>query len=395
MKIQGTLALLAALAASIPAAPAGEKVIVTVAQTLNAARPGEVVTIPWADIVRRLPGARPEKLLVRDASGASLPYQFTNFHPDNREGAYDDVLFQHDFAAGEHSASFTIESIPLPALPFPVRVFARYVPERYDDFAWENDRIAHRIYGPGLDSPEAGRSRMVSSGIDVWVKRVRYPIVDRWYIRGHNNYHKDNGEGLDLYDVGTGRGCGGTGIWDGKTLHVSHNWSAWKVLANGPLRAVFELTYAPWDAGNGVMVSELKRFTVDAGRNLDQVESTFTFSGADELTAAIGLGKHPKAKMSFSSDPDGTWVSEWEDYPKPEAGGVGTGLVLPRGTLASLAEDSLNHLALVKVRSGQPVRYFAGAGWVHSGDFSGEGDWRTYLAAFAARSGAPLSVSVN
>jgi pectinesterase len=161
------------------------------------------------------------------------------------------------------------------------------------------------------------------------------------------------------------------------------------------LRAVFELTYAPWDAGNGVMVSEVKRFTVDAGRNLDKMESTFTFSGAPELTAAIGIGKHPKARMSFTTAPDGTWASEWEDYPKPEAGGVGTGWVLPKGSLASLAEDEQNHLALVKVRSGEPVRYYVGAGWVHSGDFSGEGDWRDYLAAFSARVASPITVSVH
>jgi hypothetical protein len=395
MKLLSPIALIAALAASPMQASPGGRVTVTVTQALAIPRPGEVIAVPWADIERLIPGARPEKLAVHDASGESLPYQFTNFHPENREGTYDDVLFQHDFAAGEKSAAFTIDPLPLPAPPFAARVFARYVPERYDDFAWENDRIAHRIYGPGLDSPEAGRSRMASSGIDVWVKRVRYPIVDRWYIRGHDNYHKDNGEGLDLYDVGRGRGCGGTGFWDGSALHVSQNWKSWRVLANGPLRAVFELTYAPWDAGNGVMASEVKRFTIDAGRNLDQMESTFTFAGAPELTAAIGIGNHPKAKMSFTADPNGTWMSEWEDYPKAQEAGVGTGLVLPKGALSSVAEDPLNHLALIKVRSGQPVRYYVGAGWVHSGDFSGEADWRNYLASFAARVESPIIVSVN
>jgi hypothetical protein len=390
-----SLILLAALAVAAPSVSAADRVFVTVNQTLPSARPGEVITVPWADIVRLLPAATPEKLVVHDATGASLPYQFTNFHPHNRKGAYDDVLFQHDFAAGEQSAVFTIESIALPALPFPIRAFARYVPERYDDFAWENDRIAHRIYGPGLDSPAAGKSRMASSGIDVWVKRVRYPIVDRWYLRGHDNYHKDNGEGLDLYDVGVGRGCGGTGIWDGAKLRVSQNWSSWRVLANGPLRSVFELTYAPWDAGNGVMVSEVKRFTVDAGHNLDQMESTFTFTGAPELTAAIGIGKHPKAKMSFTADAAAAWLCEWEDYPKPGEDGVGTGLVLPRGALDSIREDGLNHLALVKVKSGVPIRYYTGAGWVHSGDFSSESEWRGYLTAFAARVSAPITVSVD
>jgi hypothetical protein len=391
----GGLALIAALLGTVLSCPASDRISVTVEQPLSTSRPGEVVTVPWRDIIQKMPDAKPEKLLVRDASGSSVPYQFTNFHPDDRKGRYDDVLFQHDFAAGEARAVFTIERIPLPALPFSSRAFARYVPERYDDFAWENDHIAHRIYGPALDSPAAGESRLVSSGIDVWAKRVRYLTVDRWYIRGHNNYHKDNGEGFDFYSVGTGRGCGGSGIWDGARLHVSHEWSTWRVYANGPLRAVFELNYAPWDAGSGVMVSEVKRFTVDAGRNLDEMESTFTFTGAQELTAAFGLGKHPRAKMQFEANPAACWMSEWEDYPEAEASGLGTGLVFPNGTISAVTEDDLNHLALVKVKSGQVVRYYTGAGWVHSGDFSGKGDWTAYLDAFASRVAAPLKVTVN
>ncbi|MGC3992100.1 MAG: DUF4861 family protein [Chthoniobacteraceae bacterium] len=79
---------------------------------------------------------------------------------------------------------------------------------------------------------------MISSGVDVWCKRVPYLIVNRWYTK--SLYHEESGEGLDMYDTGKTRGCGGTGIWDGKTLAVSHNWIAWKVLANGPVRTVFE-----------------------------------------------------------------------------------------------------------------------------------------------------------
>ena len=52
---------------------------------------------------------------------------------------------------------------------------ARFVPERKDDFAFENDKVAFRIYGPTLrDSKE-------NSGVDCWVKRVDYPIIDKWY----------------------------------------------------------------------------------------------------------------------------------------------------------------------------------------------------------------------
>ena len=107
-----------------------------------------------------------------------------------------------------------------------------------------------------------------------------------------------------MYDVNTYRGCGGVGIWDGKELHVSRNWRTESIYANGPVRAVFDLGFEPWDAGdvggigNGVMVSETKRFIVDAGHNLDEIDSTFTFKGSrqsdgGELTVAIGLTTHP------------------------------------------------------------------------------------------------------
>ena len=95
---------------------------------------------------------------------------------------------------------------------------ARYVPERFDDFAWESDRIAHRIYGQALIKAEG----TISSGADVWIKKDRRLILDEMYATKH--YHEDNGSFMDDYRVGKSRGCGGLGIWDGKKLFVSSNW---------------------------------------------------------------------------------------------------------------------------------------------------------------------------
>ena len=67
------------------------------------------------------------------------------------------------------------------------------------------------------------------------------------------------------------------------------------MLANGPMRPVFELRYDGWDA-NGVQVSEVKRVTVDAGQDFDTMDSTFTFSGPRQLTVAVGLNKKPADK---------------------------------------------------------------------------------------------------
>lgn len=394
------LALLAACSAC-----AAERLAVTVANPLGMARPSETIEIPWEDVAKGLPGALMFHLAVKDSAGRILAYQVVNAIPEAKDPTgvgvgYGDLVFQHDFAAGEKSASFTIERIEEVSPVFPSRVFARFVPERYDDFAWENDKIAHRTYGPALAAPDVGKTGKevdVSSGIDVWCKRVSYLVVDRWYTKGHDFYHKDTGEGLDMYGVHASRGCGGTGIWTGHSLAVSGNFKGWRVIANGPIRAIFELTYDPWDAGD-LKVSETKRYTVDAGHNLDQVDSTFTVTGgpAAALTVGIGLDKNSAdegqdPKVEFSADPDHGLISMWVVHKTD--GDLGTAVLVPKGSFAGLAEDSLNHLILARATPGRPLRFYAGAGWSKAGEFTTKDAWDGYLAAWAARIRSPVRVS--
>lgn len=399
------LRLFSCLLASAAAALAAERLTVTVTHDYAGARPAETITVPWSEVNKALPGALLQRIAVKDAKGNVLPYQVTNVAPQAKdpknEGiAYGELIFQHDFAAGEKSATFTVEKIDAVAPVFPTKVFARYVGERLDDFAWENDKVGHRTYGPALaapDEPKTGKEVLVTSGLDVWCKRVSYPIVDRWYNKGHDHYHHDEGEGMDMYQVGITRGCGGTGVWDGKQLHVGRNYKSWRVLANGPIRAIFELTYDTWSA-NGVYVTEVKRFTVDAGSNLDRIDSTFTAAGnVKELTVAIGLNKNPADR---GQDPvialtptagDGSFT-QW--VKQKSNGELGTAVIAPEG-FAGFAEDDRNHLVLAKATSGTPLRYYAGAGWSKAGEFTSQESWNAYVAAFAARLKSPLKIALT
>jgi len=391
---------LAAAALSATMAHAADSATIKVSHDLAQARPSETITVAWAEINRALPGALVQKIAVKDAAGRVLPHQVTNIAPLSKDPqgagiAYGELIFQHSFAAGEKSASFTVEKIDGIAPPFPVKAFARYVPERLDDFAWENDKIAHRTYGPALGAPaEAGSGKevLVTSGLDIWFKRVPYPIVDRWYNKGHDHYHKDEGEGMDMYNVGKSRGAGGTGVWDGQQLYTGRNYKSWKVLANGPVRAVFELSYDSWDAG-GTAVSEVKRFTVDAGRQLDQIDSTFSFSGPASVLVAVGLNKTPTDKgqspqISVIKGPQGDTLMQWVE--QSSNGAMGTAVVLPGAQ--GMAEDALNQLIYTKVTAGKPLRYYAGAAWSRAGDITSKADWERYVAAEAARAANPIKV---
>jgi pectinesterase len=51
-------------------------------------------------------------------------------------------------------------------------------------------------------------------------------------------------------------------------------------------------------------------------------------------------------------------------------------------------------MMLAKVKSGQPLRYFVGAGWTRAGDFASRQDWQDYVDAAAARLRSPVKVTV-
>jgi hypothetical protein len=148
------------------------------------------------------------------------------------------------------------------------------------------------------------------------------------------------------------------------------------------------------------MVSEVKRFVVDAGRNLDEIVSTFDFKPAKdsdgELTVAIGLAKHSRlARITPAQDEKAGWISLWEEYRNPVDGNLGTGVILaPEAKYAGVVETPTERLILVKVKPGETVRYYAGGGWDKSGDFADAAAWNAYLAVFAARLRSPVKVTI-
>ncbi len=344
----------------------------------------------------------------------------------------DTLLFQVDLAPDETRTYYILTTSELPAVPQPIiKTFARYVPERHDDFAWESDRIAHRIYGPALETWKA--EPLTDSGIDVWVKRTRGLIVNQMY--GSMNFFVTNGPSQDDYKVGHTRGCGGLGIWSDGKLRVSKNWRTWKVITTGPIRSEFELTYDAWDAGNGRMVSETKRISIDAGSNLSRVQSTFSSDDMSPLELGIGLGERPGDNI-FVSD-DSPEIESWQNstdkglvvqnqnagsmtYWQPQdfaKGVIGTAIVLPPNSIGMFTNDNPNlpdskfipptHtmtegqpglrslLAIAPAQIGVPFVYYTGAGWNESGDFPNAASWNEYIHRFIQRRDQPLQVAIG
>jgi rhamnogalacturonyl hydrolase YesR len=262
-----------------------------------------------------------------------------------------------------------------PVQPAPdAKCFARYVPERMDDIAWENDRIAHRIYGPALQHNPKEHS---GSGIDVWVKSCRYPVINEWYKS--KKYHVNRGTGLDFYEVGLSRGDGGLGIWDDGKLYNSKDWIDYKILDLGPDECGFNLTYAPWDA-NGRKVWEHRTMTLKAGSNLDKIQSTIDSDKPGDITIGIGLAKRDGKGGKLLEDKDLGIMSYWQ--PPEKNGTIGVGVKVDPAMIVGFNEDKLNYLVLLKATAGKPFTYYAGACWDKGLDFHTADEWEQYLKDF-------------
>jgi pectinesterase len=379
-------AAVAALAAPM-ALSAQASFVVRAENSLAFTRTDETIGLAWNDVKAKLPNATPAQVRVRDvASGRAVVSQVVD---NDGDGTMDELIFQATFAPNDVKR-FVIEAAA-PPKPDKVRVYASHQDPR-DDVAWENDRIAFRIYGQGLWKVDS----LLSSGVDVWVKRVRTPIVEKWYAKGHDEYHRDTGEGADFFDVGQTLGAGGTAIWRDGKMYRAWNFKSWKIIANGPVRAIFELQYQPWDAGSGPRVTETKRIALDAGQNLNHVTSIFrSESPVNDLPWVTGLVKRPSVVGSESKARPWAWLSVWGPV-VPKDGGhgdLGTAVLIPREAVSEWRENDDHYFLVSHTKPGEPVNYWVGAGWTDSGDFRDVREWWNYLDQFAQRLAAPIKTS--
>lgn len=248
---------------------------------------------------------------------------------------------------------------------------------RFDDLLWENDRIAHRIYGRALEKAEPPSS----SGIDAWGKRVRWPFMDRQLSTG--DQHADHGEGIDFYNVGTGRGTGGLGVWYDNKLWTSRNYVRPRILQSGPDIADFIVEYEPWPVDTLRTVRETRRFTLPAGTNFTRMTSTFASSSDAGMIVGIGISKRPinGGKLGeVRKDEAGARMSWWGPA-DGDKGRMAAAVIVEPAAFEGFAEDADNYLILVRVRPGQPFVYYSGAAWDRGGDFATREAWNSYVAA--------------
>jgi hypothetical protein len=382
--------LLPALLAILPSlgVMAAGQLTVTAVNKLQIARAGQTIELTRQQLAP-LGETNLNKIHVADATGKELLCQAVDVDFDEYHTP-DIIIFQSDFASGETKTFTVTDGKKQQFKPEDYKAYGRFVRERFDDFAWENDLIAHRAFGKSLETWKG--EPLTSSGIDIWSKLTPRLIINEWYMMGDSFYHSMTDNGGDDYSSGITRGDGGNGLWADDRLWVSKNFVMSRELANGPIRVMFELDYDAFDV-NGRQVAETMRISLDAGSQMDHYQVTFKpVNYGGPLTAAVGLKKVKGEQADFNAAFGALAI--WEPMEK-NRGMQGVVAIVDPKKFAKQAEDKLNNLLLVNAGPDNSINYWAGNAWDKAGKITSSDDWKKYVDEFAQGVQSPIEVTVS
>lgn len=354
------------------------KATITIQNNSALDRKENIVEIKWSSLLSSYPQIDTANFVVINPNTKKqVPFQLE--HKGNK--AIQNLLVQLDIKAKSTVTLLIQKGKPE---PLTAKTYARYVPERMDDFAWENDKIAFRAYGKALEKTEGD-----AYGFDVWVKSTNKLVLNDRYKR--NDYHIDHGDGLDYYHVGYTLGAGNMAPYINDTIRYSGNYHRWKVLDNGPLRSSFQLSYDTWNTGS-IKVTAIKTISLDAGSQLNKIENTYTFDDKNPMPVVVGIIRRDKAGVISLNEQQGI-LGYWEPtFEKEGTTAVGVILSTPAKKMW-VDKDQL--LAKTEVKNNEPVIYYTGAAWDKAGKFTHSKQWMDYLDHFNQEIQNPLIVSVK
>jgi len=352
--------------------------IINLSNPLAMERTEEVISIPWKEIVTVYPTIDTSNFIVMDKdANQQVPYQLEHHGSPQIQH----LLIQISMEA---NANRVLEVKRGKPAVFPTKTYCRYVPERDDDFAWENDKIAFRAYGQALENTIGN-----AYGLDVWVKRTDKLVIDERYKKG--DYHVDHGDGLDYYDVGLTLGAGDIAPFHDDSIWYSKNYRNWSILDNGPLRSTFELEYDQWVVGSE-KVKVVKTFSIDAGSQLHKVEASYIFDKSPFIPVAVGIVKRSSSGIELFDEQNGI-MGYWEPADS-QNGTTGVGCVFLQPVKYMMIKEG-QLLSVVNAPQGEPVSYYRGAAWDKAGTITSAQRWFSYLQTYLQKLNHPVEAVVR
>ncbi|MCA6461513.1 MAG: DUF4861 family protein [Chitinophagaceae bacterium] len=352
--------------------------LVTISNPLHHTRIQQVISLPWSELKKNLRDIDTSRFsVVNRKTGKILTHQWETLGT----GTIQSLLIHLPLAAKEQlQLGYTLKDATRPS----AKVFGRHVPERKDDFAWENNRIAFRMYGKALQSTNEN-----AHGIDVWVKRTDELVIDKWYQSG--DYHTDKGEGLDYYSVGATLGAGDLSFFTNDSVFYPGNYSRWKILDKGPIRFSFQLTYDSVEF-NKQYIQIIKTITLDAEAQLNRITVEFLAPNLQQHLAVTGIALRKGCGILNQNEQKGI-ITYWEPT-DPKNGTTGIALIDTSGNKKIIQVRKQVGMQLL-LKNQIPYTYYAGACWDKAGKIHSMEEWQSYIAQLYLELKQPLTIIFN
>lgn len=318
-------------------------------------------------------------ILTLNDSKDPIAYQLDDI---NQDGEWDELALVVDLPANSENSLLIDLSRESPK--FVQRAHARlgYSQARTDTFVTVNehtrplDHVAqskpflYQFEGPGWENDKVGFRAYFDSrnGKDIFGKRTANMVIDSIGLpmnTPEGNYHKIKPWGMDVLKVGKSLGSGAITVLVGDSLHnISEETAHYKRLADGPVRAIVELTYKGWEI-NGTQYIVKEHITIWAGQYAYKNRLSIS-PASDDISFVTGLVNYKSiekplnwTKKGYSAIVSHDKQSENKDY-------MGLALLVTNDSFDSfLALDSLrtavDHTSLVKLSS--TPEYWFSACW--------------------------------
>ena len=393
---------------------AADRLTITVANPISSARM-EMVEVDVAVLQKKL--QTDKDFVVTDADGKEIPSQVT----------YDQKLIFQVGVAGKGKSVYDVQKGT--AQKYEVKAKGRLFVERQDEFGWENDCVAYRVYGHGG-----------AVGYDLFNKSTSDLMLDYWYASEQNQemrlvsqqlrergyadladqvynaycYHIDHGKGMDCYTVGPTLGGGANALLNSDgSLFMPQCYKTFEVLDNGPLRFTLRFTYPEQDF-NGEKVTETRTISLDAGSQFNRV--TIAYHGLSKpVKMAAGTVVHKDNPNAYVLSQENGYMgyedlgdasvynAKYREVLAKQMGKIYIGLLFPDTHITTTYQQRENGIAtghILGIATYQPnttYTYYFGSGWNKNPNtgFHSLTDWEAHLSHAALSVRNPLKISVK
>ena len=360
-------------------------------------------------------------MVVIDADGKEIPSQIT----------YDGKLIFQAGVSGKGKSVYEVQQGTPKAYEAVAK--GRLFVERQDEFGWENDKVAYRVYGHGG-----------AVGYDLFNKSTSALMLDHWYASEQNqemrsvcqqlnergfrdladqlynafSYHVDHGKGMDCYTVGPTLGGGANALLnDDGSLFMPQCYKTFEILDQGPLRFTVKFTY-PEQEYKGEKVTETRIISLDAGSHFNRVTVSYQgFTHPAQMAAGTVIHQsNPTAYvlsqengyMGYEDLGDASvYNAKYRDELAKQMGKIYVGLLFPQKNISMSYQQRENGIATGHILAATQLStvnhqlstytYYFGSGWDKNPNtgFHSLTDWEAHLSHAAMCVRNPLKVTLR